>query len=366
MKIRKIELYLQTGIDHEFEINNQYPMEDMIKENKYIRLQREIGIKKLREYILQYYPNNDEEVEILENYIFTFNHTFYVNNLDKILFIFKEYPYTLDDYIFARLSFVDLIGLEISKIKPEEDLEKYKDPKAAFQYLYKWKPEIDKYLPYATELDRINGNIITFKAAHSELNQLEINEIYFQMIDYKKWEASKLKLNTIIIPKKKNPIRVIFLFLKSERNKLMSRRIYRPSTIEERIDTRKIFYRIFINCNLKNFTKENVKELCDTMETIIYTRAAEYPNRPDTYNYYVELVKTAYMQLCELITESKSIVPAITEFIIKEGNVNEINIKRINNILTNMTKVSELSFPQPSQEGYYDPLDRPWTKVRKR
>ena len=115
----------------------------------------------------------------------------------------------------------------------------------------------------------------------------------------------------------------------------------------------------------KNFTKQDIKGLCNTVETIIFTRCVEYPSNPDSYKYYVNLIKDEYKKLCKLIPEPKIIVPAITEFIIKEGNINEINIERINNILTNMTQVPELSFPQPSQEGYLDPLDRPWTKVRK-
>ena len=240
MKIRKIELYLEDGKDHEYEINNEYSLEETVAEkSSFIEYQRKLGKIKLKEYILNFYPENDEQILDLENNIYEFNNKFYIENVNKILFIFSEDEDTLRDYMDGTLEFIKLISKEITKIKPDNDLPEYfTNPKATFHYLYKWMPEVAGYLQYSEELTQINNNILEFKRLHPNLNQLQINEIYFQMIEYKRWEESKLRLNTIIIPKKKDPIRVMLLFLKRQRNQLTSRRIFRPATIIERIDAR--------------------------------------------------------------------------------------------------------------------------------
>ena len=255
MKIRKIELYLEDGKDHEYEINNEYSLEETVAEkSSFIEYQRKLGKIKLKEYILNFYPENDEQILDLENNIYEFNNKFYIENVNKILFIFSEDEDTLQDYMDGTLEFIKLISKEITKIKPDNDLPEYfTNPKATFHYLYKWMPEVAGYLQYSEELTQINNNILEFKRLHPNLNQLQINEIYFQMIEYKRWEESKLRLNTIIIPKKKDPIRVMLLFLKRQRNQLTSRRIFRPATIIERIDARTTFNKIFSGCNLQKF-----------------------------------------------------------------------------------------------------------------
>jgi len=64
VKIQKIKKYLETGIDPEYEISNQYSLDTLIKQNPVIKQQRENGINKLREYIFQFYPNNEEIIEV--------------------------------------------------------------------------------------------------------------------------------------------------------------------------------------------------------------------------------------------------------------------------------------------------------------
>ena len=50
-------------------------------------------------------------------------------------------------------------------------------------------------------------------------------------------------------------------FLKKERNKLVSRRVFRVATINQRINVRDTFFRIFSKCNLKDFTKNEISTL---------------------------------------------------------------------------------------------------------
>ena len=333
VKIQKIKKYLETGKDAEYEISNQYSLDTLIRENPIIKKQRETGINKLREYIFQFYPNNEEIVEVLENDIYNFNNKYYQENIDKIIFIFNYFSDSLDNYINKQISFIELVGLEIPLIKPEDDLPEYfTNPNITLKYLYSWMPQNDMYQKYQSELENLKYDILKFKKENSMLSQLEIQQIYSQYLEIKQWEKSKLKLSTLDIPKGKNPIRVMLEFLKKERNKLVSRRIYRVATINERINTRGIFYRIFTDCKLENFTNNDVKILSNDVENIIFS----YSNKPDIYYDYVDLVKNTYQKLCSLITEPKVIVPVITEFIIKEGNLSFINIQRLNDIITTL------------------------------
>ena len=253
--------------------------------------------------------------------------------MDKIIFIFNYFSDSLDNYINKQISFIELIGLEIPLIKPEDDLPEYfTNPNKTLKYLYSWMPQNDMYEKYKNELENVKYDLLKFKKQNDMLYQLEIQEIYSQYLEIKQWEKSKLKLSTLDIPKGKNPIRVMLEFLKRERNKLISRRIYRVATINERINTRVTFYRIFIDCKLENFTNIEVKTLANDVESIIFS----YSNKPDIYTDYVDLVKNTYQKLCSLITEPKVIVPVTTEFIIKEGNLSFINIKRLNDIITTL------------------------------
>lgn len=333
--IKKIKKYLNTGIDPEYEISGAYSLDTSISKNPIIKKQREIGLNRLREYIFEFYPDNEELVEVLENCIFTFNNKNYIMNVDKIIFIFSEFDESLPNYINGEITFEQLIGIELPFVEPVNDLPNYySDPKASLKYLYAWNPKQEYLLKYKNELLHLRGSLIKFKENHSDLSDLEINEIYSEFIEHRQWERSKLKLNTLNIPKKKDPIRVMLKFLKKERNKLMSRRIFRVAKINERITVRDDLFRIFVKCKIfdsegKEFTKKNIRILCQSIENIIYS----YSTKPYAYTENVVLVKNSYSQICKLITEPKVIVPVITEFIIKEGDINNINIVRLNKII---------------------------------
>ena len=331
--IQKIKRYLETGKDPEYELSDTYSLDTLIEQSPQIIMSRINGINKLREYVFQFYPNNEEIVEVLENDIFNFNNKDYSDNIDKVVFIFKEFSSSLDNYINKELSFIDLIGMELPYIKPKDDLPEYfTDPKKTFKYLYSWMPKVDLYNIHKTQLEESNFNIIKFKKQNVDLSDLEVNEIFSQYFEFKQWEKSKIKLNTIVIPKGKNPVRVMLDFLKTERNKLMSRRIFRVATIRDRINVRNGLYRIFSRCNLQDFDSKQITDLCENIEIIIYT----YSDKPDIYYYYEDLVKNSYTDLCNLLTEPKVVIPVITEFIIKEGDLKYINIARLNTIINTL------------------------------
>jgi hypothetical protein len=352
IKIQKIKKYLETGIDHEYNISSKYTLDFIVKNDEFIEKQRTMGVNKLKEYIYKFYPTNEELVDVLENNVYDFNNKEYLNNIEKIIFIFNEFPDSLNNYITSNISFIDLVGMELPEIKPEDDLlEYYSDPKKTFTYLYKWKPKNDYYVKYKNELDSVGNDIIKFKKLKEDLSDLEINEIYNQMLENKQWEKSKIKLRKVIVPKHKNPSRVLLEFLKKERNKLSSRRIYRVAKIVERITVRQKFYRLFFNCNIQNFTSDNIVSLSESTENIIYS----YCKKPEAYYYYVELVENAYTELCTLITEPKAIIPIMTEFIIKEGDFKYINIKRLDGILSalnseNLELIFKLILPMRQEE----------------
>jgi len=337
-KILKIEKYLETGEDPEYIISNKYSLNQVLENQDFIDKQRNIGKNKLREYIFQFYPNNENFIDTLEQQIFNYNHKFYVNNIDRILFIFKEFSESLENYINGSLSFIELIGMEIPLYIPKDDLPNiYEDIPKSLKTLYEWMPESSYYLNYKEKLEEVGNDIIKFKSKYLEISSLEIDQIYFEMIDYKNWEKSKLLLRTLQIPKGKNPMKYMLEFLRKERSKLMCRRIYRPAKIGERIQVRQDLYRIFKNCNLENFLNEDIINLCETIEDIIYS----YSLKPDLYYYHVDIVKKGYKNLCEILTTPKEILPYTTEFIIKAGDLDKISIKRLNYIVEVLNSENE-------------------------
>ena len=53
--------------------------------------------------------------------------------------------------------------------------------------------------------------------------------------------------------------------------------------------------------------KTNIIKLSETIETVIYTLSTKQYD----YQYYVDIVKNTYKQLCELIKEPKQILPFV-------------------------------------------------------
>ena len=337
-KIAKIEKYLETGEDPEYIISNKYSLNDVLENQEFIDKQRNMGKNKLREYVFQFYPNNENFIDTLEQQIFNYNHKYYIDNIDRIIFIFKEFSDSLENHINGELSFIELIGIEIPLYLPEDDLPNmYEDIAKSLKILYEWEPDSSYYLNYKEKLEEVGNDIVKFKNKYVDISSLEIDEIYFQMIENKNWEKSKLLLRTLEIPKGKNPMKYMLEFLRKERNKLMCRRIYRPAKIAERVQVRQDLYRIFNNCNLENFLNEDIINLCEAIENIIYT----YSLKPDLYYYNVDIVKKGYKNLCEILTYPKQILPYTAEFIIKQGDIDKISMKRLNYIVEVLNSENE-------------------------
>jgi len=174
------------------------------------------------------------------------------------------------------------------------------------------------------------------------------------MFECKKWEKIILNLSEIEFDIKKNPIMEMLKYLKSQRNTLPSRRIFRVATINERIKNR-----INISNNLKTCTdwwnkiSQNaiiIKEMSEIIEIIIYA----YSNLQNDYKKYSELVITNIKNICKYMDYDSTFIPKITEFIIKEGDTDLINIERIDKII----------FKNSQDSKYYENLNEYLSKIR--
>ena len=195
-RINKIKQYLETGQDPEYEVDNRYNLEELVKKNEFIIKQREIGIQKLSEYIYSYYPNNNALVENIEENIYNFDNKNYSYNIDKIIFIFEEFDGVLENNVNGNITIIEILNMEFPKQIPENDLKDYNaNPLETFKYLYNWKPKTDNYDKYKDIILEQNLNRLEFKKLNPELNELEVNQIYFEKYENDQWENSKLKLN---------------------------------------------------------------------------------------------------------------------------------------------------------------------------
>lgn len=347
IKIQKIKQYLETGEDPEFEISGNYSSTTIIRQSEVIIKQREINYEKLSSFIYTYYPDSKLKVDNLEEVIFKFDNKNYTQNINKVLFIFKEFNDYFVDYMNSNITEIQLLNLELPYILPEEDIINEEDvtTEEYLKYLYSWLPKSDLYLRYKEKLDE-NDNLIDFKKENINLSDLEVNEIFTQMNDYKKWQNSLSKMSILQIPSNLNPKRYYVKYLKSERNKLLSRRIFRPTTINNRIETRILLKNTFKNCKIIEIINiELYVKIAELTETIIFNLS----NKPDKYKNQVNLIKNSIKNLCELLSEyiikseseSESInddnllviIPIIVEFIVKEGDSKLINIERINKLI---------------------------------
>ena len=152
-KILKINYFLEKGIDGELEIEGNYSVTDTITLDKIIIEQRKASINQLREYVLQYYPENEHIVETLESNIFNYNNKNYLNNIQKVLFIFKNYENTLEQYVSGNISYIELITFELPLNIIKDDF-KDKSNEEILQYLELWKPESEFYIQYKSLLDK--------------------------------------------------------------------------------------------------------------------------------------------------------------------------------------------------------------------
>ena len=332
-KIKKIDYFLEKNEDGEYEIEGIYSVDNYIKKNPFILEQRENGIALLNSYILQIYPDNHAFIKSLENELYNYSNKDYMNNIHKLLFIFKNYKFTFIQYINAELSLVEIMEYEIlPNIIKDDEIEilnkEYVNEDKTLNSLKTWKPPQDEYMKYKEDLDILKNDIIEFTESYPELSNLQIKNIIFEMNDYKKWDKT---LTTLEIQKFKN-IKNKITFLKKERNKLLCRRIFRVATINERLQTKTNLFNKYSKCKDHDTKLEsiNIDDLSDIIENIIYN----YSKKPKDYKTYSDLIITQAPLVCDEIDNYINIIPIIIEFIIKEGDISLINIKRIELIIS--------------------------------
>ena len=345
-RIQKIKEYLSTGEDPEFKITGNYTNKFLIENNSEILLQRENGLQLLKETILEYYPDANEFVDKIEEDIFKFDNKNYVDNIKKFKFIITEYDKYLEQLIYGNISVNILLTLEVPREIPEDDLEKFINNEDKLKYLKSWNPEIDNYLKYKDELI-VDESITNFKKNHSELSSIEIEKIYEEMYDYKNWQKSLIKLTTLEIPAKLNKTLYGIKYLKSQRNLLICRTIFKPCKIIDRVNLRNSIKKLINSCDLiKIKDSEFIEILSNTIENIIFSLSIDYKK----YEKYSLLVKDSFQKMCSLMSEYLiddetlaieiqdeknllTVMPSIIEFFIKEGDLSIINIERIDKLV---------------------------------
>ena len=163
-KIRKISYYLEYKEDPELylgEGNNQLTVSEMFKERSEIYTNRKSGLEKILFYISRYYPDCEALVDKLEEDIFNYASRNYNYNIDKVLFIFKNYYDKLEDIVIGKESIINILTYETPKIIPEDDINPG-DKEYSIDYLINWRPKTTNYDYYEKELKDSNHNFNMF------------------------------------------------------------------------------------------------------------------------------------------------------------------------------------------------------------
>ena len=346
LRIQKIKEYLETEEDPELKLNGNYTNTYLIENSETIIKQRESGLNILQEVILEYYPDASEFISKIEEDIFKFNNKNYLDNIQKVKFIITENTDYLTQLVNGNISINTILILEAPREIPEDDLESIKNPKEQLNYLIRWTPEINNYSKYQPEL-LSNSSIVDFKNNHPELSSIEAEQVFEEMYDYKNWQKSLVKMETLEIPPKLNKILFQVKYLKSQRSKLICRTSYKPCKIIDRINLRSSIKRLVKSCDLiKVKDSKFVETLSNTIENVIYSLSTDKKK----YDTYSSLVKDSFSNLCTVMSEYiiedekmaieiqdetnlLTVMPSIIEFFIKEGDLSIINIERIDKLV---------------------------------
>ena len=346
-RIRKISYYLKYSEDLEMITNSgQIPVEKIFSERSKIFEMRRNGIYKIMNYITQYYPGAQVLSEKTESLIFDYSSVNYKENIDKVIFIFKNYPEKLSDYVERDESIVNLLTYETPRILPEDDID-LSDKEGTIRKILAWKPNTEDYERYASELEASNFNFREFKEKHPELSSLSISEIMLQYSEKIQWERSLKKYENLEVPEGYLDVNYRLRFIMRQRNKLSSRRIYRVATIKQRNEVQNELRVVFRDCRVKE-----PSEYAVLTENIIFSMA----KLPEYYAYYTDIVKTQYKKLCDFFTkvnlsceldsdgkvkciikfEPKVLTPTITEFLITEGDFEMADLTRLKKFTENL------------------------------
>ena len=346
-RIRKISYFLKNNEDLEnIKASGQIPIEKLFKNREEIQTLRREGMYKIMNYITTYYPGAQILAENTEKDIFNYSSANYKFNIEKIIFIFKNFSEKLSDYVEGDETILNLLTYETPTILPEDDID-LSNKENTIELLLNWKPNTSDYDYYFSELSEINHNFRKFKDNHLELSSLKINEIMSQYSEKLQWERSIIKYSNLEVPEGSMEINYRLRFLLKERNRLPSRRIYKIAEVSERINAQKKLKIIFKNCRVPE--PENYAML--TEQIIMALSKA-----PGDYGYYYELLSNQYKKLCNFFTkvnlkceldsngvvkcilkfEPKILTPVITEFLITEGEFETVDLNRLRRFMENM------------------------------
>ena len=156
------------------DIEDENTFKDVTNVKEIFLTSRQFGLNNLESYIFQFYPDSALFVNNLENLIFNYTKSnkikpdditqSYYDNILTIIFIFSTFPDILNDFINDKISFLQLINLEIPEINPNT--------------LEILKPED---IQSETLLDLITSNKLIFKNPNNVTERRKIN--YFTMLD---------------------------------------------------------------------------------------------------------------------------------------------------------------------------------------
>ena len=346
-KIRKINHYLNTGEDPDIHTQTgQLPISDMFNRSDEITEIRKNGRTLLLENISEYIEHDPDRLDDLEKYTFDFSSSNYLYNIKKIIWIFDNYPDTLKSFRDGKLSNLELLSIETTKVTPVNDLSGLKTLQDKIDYLLQWRPGTYNYDMYSREINSSN-DIEKFKRDNTSISLLKVEEIFSEYSEDLQW------INTISDYKSLDILsdRERLHWLIKQRNKLPSRRIYRIATVADRIKSQEDLEYVFNICEIAN-----TKQYARITETIVY----KISKSVEEYASNTRFIKREYSNLCKYLSEFNIstvkkdweiidpflLTPVITEFLLTNGNFSSVDKTRLDSFISdsNITDNSILAY----------------------
>lgn len=354
-KIRKINFYLTYSEDLEtYTQSGQMSVEEIFKNKSKIMSMRSQGLYNLTEYIGTFYPGSQLLIERLEANIFDYSTKNYEFNIKKVIFLLKNYQNKLEDLIEGNESILNLLVYEVPRTLPEDDID-MDDKQGTINKILRWNPDTSEYDKYSSELEANNHMFYKFKKDHPEMSNLYISQIMSQYSEKILWEKAKEKYQKLEVPEGSIELNFRLRYILRQRNKLPSRRIFRLTTVYDRINKQNDLTDVFKKCRVPD--PENYSILT---ENIIMGLSST----PEDYQYYSNVVKENYKKLCSYFTkvnlkcildsngtvkciisfEPNILTPVITEFLITQGDFDAVDIVRLTNFMKEISDTKVLSY----------------------
>lgn len=354
-KIRKINFYLKYSEDLEiYTSSGQISIEEIFKNKTEITAMRSQGVYNLTEYIGAFYPGSQLLIERIEADIFDYSTKNYTFNIKKILFLFKNYQNKLEDLVEGSESILNLLVYEVPRTLPDDDID-IDDKQGTIDRILMWNPDTSEYDKYSRELEENGHRFYKFKKDHPELSNLYISQIMSQYSEKILWQRSKEKYTKIEVPEGSIELNFRLRYILRQRNTLPSRRIFRLTTISDRIRQQSELTGIFKRCRVPE-----PEDYAILTENIILGLSVT----PEDYDYYSSIVKENYRKLCSYFTkvnlkcvldsdgmvkciisfEPNILTPVITEFLITQGDFSTVDIVRLTNFMKEVSDNKVISY----------------------